>query len=445
MRRCYLAIVWLFFAPWSLKAQEPIALSLQNCIDYGISHSYTMKNAQLDVLIQQAQNDQTMALAMPKVSAKADYNYFIKPQSSFLNAQAFGGPDVETSVAFSLFHASSLSFNASQILFDGSVLVALQARNTILELSKQNAKISEATLKYNIFKTYYNTVITQKQFDIFKQSLSYLRTVDREVSVLYENGLVEKIDVDRIKVQVSTMSTDSAKLKNLVNLSEQVLKYLIGMDINAAIKLTDNDLDSHVASAANLLLDAATDYNRVPEFNVLNTALNLNMYNLKRYQLSVLPTLAAYGALGTNLGSDKFSNLSKFRRYESNSLVGVSLSMPIFGGFQRVHQLRESRLNIEKSKNNIESLKQGLDFQAEQAKTSLRNALLQLQTQKKNTELATSVYDLSIRKYKEGVGNNSEITQAQSEQLKVQSSYFSTLVELINAEADLKKALGLLN
>jgi outer membrane protein TolC len=262
---------------------------------------------------------------------------------------------------------------------------------------------------------------------------------------LYENGLVEKIDVDRIKVQVSTMSTDSAKLKNLVNLSEQVLKYLIGMDINAAIKLTDNDLDSHVASAANLLLDAATDYNRVPEFNVLNTALNLNMYNLKRYQLSVLPTLAAYGALGTNLGSDKFSNLSKFRRYESNSLVGVSLSMPIFGGFQRVHQLRESRLNIEKSKNNIESLKQGLDFQAEQAKTSLRNALLQLQTQKKNTELATSVYDLSIRKYKEGVGNNSEITQAQSEQLKVQSSYFSTLVELINAEADLKKALGLLN
>ncbi|NCX95581.1 MAG: TolC family protein, partial [Chitinophagia bacterium] len=172
------------------------------------------------------------------------------------------------------------------------------------------------------------------------------------------------------------------------------------------------------------------------------TVLKLNDYNLKRYQYAALPTLVAFGALGSNLGSNKFSTLSKFKNYESNSLVGLTLSVPVFSGFQRMYQVKEAKLNIEKTKNNIANLQQGLDFQAVQARTSLKNAFLLLQSLKKNTDLANDIYDLARKKYKEGVGSNLEVTQAQTEQLKNQNSYFATLLDIINAEADLKKALG---
>jgi outer membrane protein TolC len=174
------------------------------------------------------------------------------------------------------------------------------------------------------------------------------------------------------------------------------------------------------------------------------TALSLNQYNLKRYKSAALPSLIAVAAFGYNFGEDKFDNMFKFGSYAKNALVGLQLNVPIFSGLKRVNQVRETKYNIEKSQNNIENMKQVLDFQTTQSKTSLKNALLQLQSQKRNVELAEDVLSLAQKKYKAGVGSNTEVTQAQTEQLRAQNTYFSTLLDIINAEADLKKALGLL-
>ena len=59
-------------------------------------------------------------------------------------------------------------------------------------------------------------------------------------------------------------------------------------------------------------------------------------------------------------------------------------------------------------------------------------------------DLANDVLDLAQKKYKAGVGSNLEVTQAQTDLLRSQNNYFSALLDIINAEADLKKALGLL-
>ena len=59
-------------------------------------------------------------------------------------------------------------------------------------------------------------------------------------------------------------------------------------------------------------------------------------------------------------------------------------------------------------------------------------------------DLAQDVLDLAQKKYKAGVGSNVEVNQAQNDLLQAQNNYFSSLLDLINAEADLKKALGLL-
>jgi outer membrane protein len=125
-------------------------------------------------------------------------------------------------------------------------------------------------------------------------------------------------------------------------------------------------------------------------------------------------------------------------------MVGVQLTIPIFNGMLRVNQLREAKLDVEKSKNDIENEKLTIDFQSAQSRTTLKNALLQAESQHRNLDLANDVLDLAQRKYKAGVGSNIEVTQAQTDQLTAQNNYFNALLDVINAEADLKKALGLL-
>jgi outer membrane protein len=447
MRRIFLAVVSVFLIVSGARAQAT-RLSLDDCMNYALKHNYTLKNAHLDIQIQQAQVDQTKALALPKVNGKVDFNYFNIPQRSFIDGSTFPGtppgtPSIIVPITFTVPYGASAGITTSQILFDGGVLVALQARNTVMELARQGSRLTEENLRYNIFKAYNSLVIAYRQYDILKSSLSYARSLLHDVEVTKESGFAEKMDVDRTSVQVNNLAADSIRIGNVLNLTEQVLKFQIGMDINAPIVLTDTNIEANKQLAAKLVAEV-TDYDRVAEYGLLKTQIMLNEFNVKRYKLAALPTLAGFWAYGTNYGSNKFSDMVMFNKYWASSTLGLSLTVPIFNGLSRVNQVKEAQLNVDKTHNSIENMKQVIDFQTAQARTSIKNAVLQVQTQGRNVELANSVLDLSRKKYKAGVGSNLEVTQAQTDQLRAQSNYFTALLDMVNAEADLKKALGLM-
>ena len=450
MTRIYCTLISILFATTVLKAQKATPLSLQECMDYAMKHNYSIKNAALDVLIQEAQNNQTVAASYPHINGKADFNYFNVPQRSFIDASTFstsGSPSAPPGtivpISFTVPFAADAGITTSQLLFDGSVFVALKARKTVMEFSRLNGKVTEETIRYNVLKAYNALVIAYRQYEIIKSSLVYARSLEHDIMVTQENGFAEKIDAERTSVQVNNLATDSIRIGSMLNVSEQMLKYQIGMDINTPIVLTDTVVEQRKQDAQALLAEEK-NYDRVPEYNLMTTALKLTEFNLRRYKLAALPTLSGFWAYGTNYGSGKFNDLLLFNKYWSNSTLGLQLNVPIFNGFMRANQVTEAKLNIEKSRNNIENMKQTIDFQASVSRISLKNAVLQVQSQRRNLDLASDVLDLARRKYKAGVGSNLEVTTAQTDQLRAQTNYFSALLDVVNAEADLKKALGLL-
>jgi outer membrane protein len=446
MARFYFYLLGIFFITSSAMAQQATPLSLEACMDYAMKHNYSIKNTQLDVLIQQAQNNETISASYPHINGKMEFDDFLVPQRSFIDASTFpssSGPAIPKGtivpISFTVPYAASAGITTSQLLFDGSVFVALQARKTIMEFARQNGQVTEENIRYSVFKSYNSLVIAYRQYDIIKSSLAFARSLAHDIAVTQENGFAEKIDVERTDVQVNNLATDS--IRNLLSVSEQMLKYQIGMDINTPIVLTDTAIEQRTKDAVNLVAEEK-NYDRIPEYNLMNTALKLNEYNLKRYRLAALPTLSGFWAYGSNYGSSRFSDMYEFNKYWSSSTVGIQLNVPIFNGFMRANQVTEAKLNVEKSRNNIENIKQTIDFQASISRSTLRNAILQVQSQRRNIDLASDVLDLARRKYKAGVGSNLEVTTAQTDQLRAQTNYFSSLLDIINTEADLKKALG---
>ncbi len=448
MKRILVAIVSLVFILPGAGAQDVTPLSLKDCMDYAMKHNYSVKNAQIDVLIQQAQNNQTLSASMPHVNGKVDITDFDIAQKSFIESGTFpipGKTPVKGEVdAFSLSipWTSSASFTASQLIFDGSVFVAVKARNSVLELARLNGKITEETVCYNVFKAYNSLVIAYRQYDIIKKSLVFARSMQHDAEVLKESGFAEKLDVDRGNVQINNLATDSMRIANMLDVSEQILKFQIGMELNKRIVLTDTAVNDRKQTTM-ALVNEPEHYENVLTYNQLKLALKLNEYNLNRYQMSALPTLSAFWSFGYNNGYMKFKQLT-LNNWLPSSIIGVSMSVPIFNGFMRKNQVTEAKLNIEKTKNNIEAVKQGIDFQVSTSRTNLKNAILQTQSQHRNLDLSNDVLELAQKKYKAGVGSSMEVTQAQTEMLRAQNNYFSALLDIINAEADLKKALGLM-
>lgn len=419
---------------------SPRPLSLEEALDFAVKNNVAVKNAKLDVLIQEAQNAQVTANAYPRINGQAQGTVYIDPIQTFVPGDFIGQPGGFVPVQFTPKYAANAGIGGSQVLFDGTIFVALQARKTIVDLAKQNGKLTEEGIRYNVQKAYHSLVIAHKQFDILKTTLANARAMASDVHALREAGFTEKIDVDRTTVQINNLAADSMRIGNLLQVSEQLLKYQMGMEISQPVVLTDTAIDGHVLHAS-ALVEQTVDYNQRTEYTLLQTQQKLNEFNLKRYRLAGYPSLTAIGNMGYNYATNTFKDLFN-SPYIWSSFVTLQMNVPIFNGLMRRNQIREVRLNMLKTKNNIENFRLTMDFQTNTARTNLKNALLQAESQRRNVELAAGVLELARRKYKEGVGSNLEVTQAQADYLQAQNNYFNVLLNITNAEADLQQALG---
>lgn len=419
-------------------------LSLQDCIDYAMRHSDTIKNARLNVLRQHAQNNQIKAAALPSLNAGAEFDAYPDPQKALLPAQFLDPSAPEgtfVGVQFTPRYQSNGAITARQTLFDGSLLVALKARRTIIEVVKSAADFTEQGVAYNIQKAYYASVIGEQQFRTVSQSLAIARELADDIRIMYETGVAEKIDVDRSQVQLNNLQTDSLRSASLLQTSQQVLKYTMGMEIDREIELTDTAITENVTASVDLLTEQL-DYTRRIEHILAEKTISLAEYNVKRYQLAALPTLSAFGTRGVNYGSERFRDMTRFGDYLNFSLVGVQLNVPIFNGFLRVNQVKQAKIEVEQAKNRMHLLELSIDFQAAQAKTTLKNALLAAKNQERSLGLSRNVLELARKKFKAGVGSNLEVNTAQTDLLVSQNAYFMALLDVVNAQSDLQFALG---
>ncbi|MBL0145229.1 MAG: TolC family protein [Chitinophagaceae bacterium] len=190
----------------------------------------------------------------------------------------------------------------------------------------------------------------------------------------------------------------------------------------------------------NILTDAY-DYKQRKEIQVLTIAQQLNEYNVKRYKLSKIPTVVAFASYQKNAQRSKFDFFGKGDWF-TTSLVGLKVAVPIFDGNARKAKITKAQLDVDKIKNNIELVKQSIDYDVNTSKLKMTSALLTIDVQKQNMALAEKVYNTTKKKYEQGLGSNQEIYTAQTELKVAQTNYYSALYDAISAKIDYLKAVG---
>lgn len=78
----------------------------------------------------------------------------------------------------------------------------------------------------------------------------------------------------------------------------------------------------------------------------------------------------------------------------------------------------------------------------DKASTNIRDALVTLDAQKRNMDLAAQVYNQAKLKYDNGLGSTLEITNAETDLRTAQNNYYSALYDAVIARIDYLKAIG---
>lgn len=441
------------------EAQQRHEFSARQAVEYAQKNSAQIKNALLDVQIQEQTNKEITASAFPQINGSAGVNYFpnvaVQTLPNFISPAVYGvlidegvrngsGADIKMpndigyiQAQFGTKFSNSVGVNLQQLLFDGQVFIGLQARNASMQWARKAAEVTEESIRANVYKIYYQLAASKSQISILDANIARVQKFSGDTKKLFENGFAEKLDISKLEVQLSNLQTEREKALNSINNGYIGLKLLIGMPIQDSLILTDNITYEDIRNG---VLDASQyNYSDRKEYQYAELGKQLGEFNIRRYELSKLPTVS----LSSNYNYIRQANKFGFGgRWNPSSLIGLNVNVPIFSGFAKEARIDKAKLQLQQTLNNMEALKLSIDREVQQAANNYRNALATLDNQKRNMELAQQVYDQTRLKFQNGVGSNTEISTAQSDLLVAQNNYILATYDAINAKIDYLKATG---
>lgn len=441
MKYKYLILIFCLFSVISAKAQLTDSLanfSLKEAIDYAQNHQSSILNAGIDEEIAKNTVKQTIGIGLPQLNGNVNFQDFLKVPTNLLPGEFFGQPGTQVPVQFGVQYQSSFGLELNQLLFDGSYLVGLQASKTYKDLSIKNLKRSRIETAVAVTKAYYSVLVSNEQLSLLDANMDRLKKSLNDTKALFKNGFVEKIDVDRLTVLNNNLETERGNVIRLLDLNVNLLKFQMGMNIQFKLLLKDS-IGSLQIEEPLAVKDTSAYQNRI-EYSLLETQKKLNELDLKRYKSLFLPSLSAFGSTSRSLQSNEF--LSLLDRSFPTTVIGFRLSVPLISGGIKTYQVRNAKLEVLKTENNLVNLRNGINLEVEQAQTVYRNGLKSLENQKRNMELAQEVLRVTKIKYEQGVGSSIEVTTAETSLKESQNNYINALYDLLINKVNVDKALG---
>lgn len=463
-----LLLLWLLCLP--TFAQEPPTthqLSAAQAVEMALKNTAELQNLRKDVSLQQLKNKEIEGSAMPQITGSVAMNHFfnipVTLLPDFISPQVYGvlekekvqngqtgqpitNPNKEPQffpAQFGVPWTMSAGFSIQQLLFQPDVFVGLKARKTAINYANQTVRVSEDKVIEAVQKYYNNILVSQKRLALLQQSIDRITKLEHDTKQLYINGFAEKLDVDKVTVALNNLKSSETQIKNGIDISLAVLKQAIGVSQKDQIVLTEQ-LDEATLKGNLLDLLEGFKYEDRNEIKLLNLAQELQKLDIQRYKLAYFPTVAAFWNVQESAQRQRFNFFKSGSNYPwfNSSIVGISVNVPLFDGFQRKRKIQQAALNLEKTQVTEKGMKSLIDMEQEVAKKTFINALLNVDAQNRNIQLAESVYNTTKLKFEQGLGSSFEVITAQNELTTAQDQYLQALLDAVNAKVGLLKSIG---
>ncbi len=436
--------------------------SLKDAKAYALKNSPLIKNTNIDLAEAKEKIWQTTSIGLPQVNGKLAGSYQltvpenIKSFSSLSNLgswmynadQALYGltgndpkfnhitqpapstPASDNDLKWGL----TFDVTVSQLIFSGSYIVGLQTSKTFKQLSEVSITKSENDLMEAVTNAYFLCVIAQENKQVIDSIYKATNKILYEITETQKQGFLEETDVDQMHITLINIQNTKEMIDRQCEVALNLLKFQMGMELKSPLTLVDKtdvliaQLNADVMMQKKLTVENQVDY------RLLSVQEKMALLNV-RYQKSMfLPDVAAYYNHQENFNKKSFS-------FTPPDVIGLSVSIPIFGSGQKLSKVKQANLDLEKIKNGKTQLSLGLQVQYSDNQSAFVTAANKFQTNKMSRDLAYKIYDKSIIKFKEGIISSLELAQAQNQYLQSESNYFSSIIEMVTSYTKLEKLL----
>jgi outer membrane protein len=436
----YLALV-IFYWWWAPYTQAQVApappagaLTLDQCIAYALANRPAVRQAGLDEEIGEKEIRASLAGWLPQVSANYNLQHYLKmPVTLFPNDDGQLSPRTIGTA-----NASTLNLQLNQTLYNNDVLLASRAGRYVRNRNSQATAAARINTVVAVSKAFYDILLTEEQLRILDEAILRQQKQQKDALAQYEQGLVDKTDYQRATITLSNPGSDRKRAREAIRAKTAYLQELMGLTPEQGLHLAfdRNQMQQNIPADTTQGVNVA---NRI-EFQQLETLKALQSLNIRYYRYGFLPQVSAFGNYNVVYQNNAFSQL--YNQSFPNSLIGLSVGVPIFQGTRRLQNLHRAQLLDRRLDLDVIDLKNQIHSEYEQALANYKSDLNEWNISKNNVAMAQDVYRIIKLQYDEGIKAYLELITAETDLRTTELNYFNALYRVLASKLDLQRAQG---
>lgn len=445
MKRIFLIFFILLTAIVSAQESSTSAsesFTLEEAIAYGLKNSYNAEIASKDIAIALKQKWEIISQGLPQISGNAEYINNLKQPVILLPGEIAGGdPGTFVPVTFGTQQNLTATGTWNQLIFDGSYIVGVQSAKTLLQIS-ENAKVkTDLEVKLTITNAYSNVLLARESVEISKRNLETIQKNLNDTRKTYENGLIEEEAVEQLEITLLGLETSLNNAERMEVIAYDMLKLSMGIPVNNQIKALDNLEELSIENFDLQLLNKEIPIEENIDFRLAQDQSNQAEILVKLEKSKALPSLTGFVNYGAQGNSDSFSFFTNNQIYYDQSILGLSLNVPIFSSGMRSAKTAQKRIQYEQSLIQLEFTKNQVELNIESAKNDYRFSLENYANKQKSLDLAERIENKNQVKFLEGLSSSFDLSDAQQQLYRAQQDYLQAMLNVVTNKTELENLL----
>jgi outer membrane protein TolC len=445
-------------------------LSLEEALTLAVRGNRDLERARLNLEVAEEQVSEAWGAVYPSVDLTTSYNRNVSPAVSFLPAVIFdpdASPDDLIPVQFGADNVWSGNISVEQPLFRAGLFIGVGAAAEYRAFQEEGVRTALHDMVTRVRVLYYDLLLAQEQARLLERSVGRVVQSLEETRALNRAGLASDYDVLRLEVEFATLEPQLRRAEYELARMERGLVTELDLAPGTLLQLEGSlaeiDLDDPSANTpANQRIlgyvgvavpPAVTEetlddlYRRAQLGNagIQQAGLNVELRNaeMRLAQAEYLPEIALFGSYDVQAqqnGSPRFFGESGQRGYGRN--VGVRVTLPIFSGFQRDARVDQRRAALRSAEIERGLAEDRLRDEVHSVLEDTDEARLRARSQRLAVEQARRGYEIASAQYREGLGSQLELTDAEVALRQSEFNYAQAVFDYLSARARLDFAVG---
>lgn len=396
--------------------------TLTECIEIAVQQHPSLKAAGASVEAGHQRVWEAASNYLPQVSA--NYNANRRRTSNAARTGGFGPGIAQT------FNFYSTGIGFTQVLFDfGQTLASIRSAQAAEQSLEADLSTQRDTVVLNVKQSYFNLLAAIRLLKVADDTVHQSQKHLEQAQGRYDVGMAPKFDVTNVQVQLAQAELNQVTARNNVAVAREMLRNALGLVGPLDFDIVDDFGARRVQISSEEALALA--YDKRPELQSIQAQERSTEQQIASLQRNYLPNLSGNGAYNWT-GNDY--------PLQSSWTVGAVVNLSIFNGGLTVAQVAEQKANLSNLKFNEDVLRQNIALEVRQAVLNLQQAAESIRVAEKGLQQAHENLDLADGRYKTGVGNIIELTDAQTSLTTAEANYVQALYGYQNFVAAVEKA-----